>query len=558
MQRSLLATVVMALAAATVSAQSPDWTYEMISASGSELQMVLAPDGEPAVAYLTTVKRQTVLAFARKDPTTGEWKSVTLPVGQGRTIPSLSYGMLAGDPANPVLEPMLAYASLVDHVLMFARPESPDAPVVIDQNVWVPSLSVNPVTHYPAIAYCTAPDQTVLKLAQWDGSAWSTEIVASGENFRDYSLAFAFNGTPAIAWKSGDDSSANLLRFAWKDPVLGWCVQPVAADANSYSNQSVSLAFNPASGAPSIAYASGGFGAAYGPRFAFYDVTTQQWTSERFWTDNGSYLSMAYTPDGTPFISCQGVMYPPSLIVSHKTPFGWHHEPLGSYAADTSTAIGPDGTPSVAYVHYSGTELGLIFAKRSSLQFGAAVTILTPPTSRAEFNIGTPIEFLASASALTLGDCNNALVWTSNRDGVIGTGANFFTNTLSGGQHSITASAAYAGETPGMDSIGIYVLGNLRVWVTYAMQGRDLIVTVSLTDEFGNPAPGSSSAAWFDLYRNGKRAASYHYSANAEGQVVYRHNNAAAGTYTTVVTNASAIGLTWDGATQPNSFTVAR
>ena len=63
------------------------------------------------------------------------------------------------------------------------------------------------------------------------------------------------------------------------------------------------------------------------------------------------------------------------------------------------------------------------------------------PASGASFAWGTPIEFAGSASDVEAGDLGANLVWTSNIDGVIGSGASF-ERTLSCGAHQVTVSVA--------------------------------------------------------------------------------------------------------------------
>jgi len=231
MRMSLLAAVVMALAVVTAGAQSPDWTFEIVAegivGGGScNSDMVIAPDGAPAVAYGSTSGKSPIVVFVRKAPSTGQWNYVT--AGKGY-CPSLAYGMLAGDPANPVLEPMIAYIS-DKHVLTFARPEAGVGPVSLDSYALRPSLAIDPITEYPAIAFLTQPEgasPSVLKLARWTGSAWSIETIVSGESIWDVSLAFDFTGRPAIAWISGDETAGYFLDFARRDPIDWWSAEPV-------------------------------------------------------------------------------------------------------------------------------------------------------------------------------------------------------------------------------------------------------------------------------------------------------------------------------------------
>jgi len=77
-----------------------------------------------------------------------------------------------------------------------------------------------------------------------------------------------------------------------------------------------------------------------------------------------------------------------------------------------------------------------LLASRLSPSAGLTVAIQTP-VDRAEFEAGTLVHFVAEA---TDGGRNVStdVVWSSNLEGVIGSGASM-TKVLSGGVHTITA-----------------------------------------------------------------------------------------------------------------------
>src|SRR5262245_975057 len=66
---------------------------------------------------------------------------------------------------------------------------------------------------------------------------------------------------------------------------------------------------------------------------------------------------------------------------------------------------------------------------------------ISSPVSGSAFNYGAVILFSGTASDLEDGDLNSKLVWTSDRDGQIGTGGSF-QKTLSSGTRNITARAS--------------------------------------------------------------------------------------------------------------------
>ena len=93
--------------------------------------------------------------------------------------------------------------------------------------------------------------------------------------------------------------------------------------------------------------------------------------------------------------------------------------------------------------------------------------------------------------------------------------------------------------------------------ITYATEGgrnsdRHLLITVALEDDAGNPVGGASVS--IDVYRYSALYGSGTGTTGTDGTVTFKLTNAPSGTYTTTVTDVTATGLTWDGATPPNSY----
>src|SRR5205823_4446103 len=84
------------------------------------------------------------------------------------------------------------------------------------------------------------------------------------------------------------------------------------------------------------------------------------------------------------------------------------------------------------------------------------VVTITAPTATL-FADGKPITFTATAIDTIDGDRSSTIIWTSNRDGAIGTGASFTTSSLSIGVHTITASATDLANLAGMAQITLEV-----------------------------------------------------------------------------------------------------
>jgi hypothetical protein len=78
----------------------------------------------------------------------------------------------------------------------------------------------------------------------------------------------------------------------------------------------------------------------------------------------------------------------------------------------------------------------------------APTTTIASPASGTSVAGGTSLAFSGSATDTQDGNLNASLVWTSSRDGQIGTGASF-SRTLSVGSHVVTASVTDHGDSPG-------------------------------------------------------------------------------------------------------------
>lgn len=444
-------------------AQSQDWSFEMVAYDSYDPALAIAPDGNPSVTYTYRDSSGDYVMFAHWDSTANDWD--TLVVGEGRDG-SLSYGTLSSGTPDPVFdEPMVVYVSGRSRVLTFARPESSASPVDLDANAWSPCLVCDPDTRHPSISYWVARKETqrgVLNLASWDGSGWVVEEVASGEVYRDQSLAYDGNGDPAIAYISNlADSDGYVLKYARSTPGLGWEITEIA----SYPDDSyipliggVSLAFDPTTGHPSIAHAGRTDPYPGRARFAWFDG--QQWNFEPYNDLGGGYCSLVYSADGTPFISYLGDQI--ALSLARRTESGWVNEIVDpeEFPYETAIALDPaDGIPLIfyrkAYTYPSRVDL----AKRNSLDFSQPPEVtITDPADGSIFDSGTAIWFTATATDAEDGDLTANLQWESSIDGpfdpLTGSG---FSKILSDGVHTITASATDSNGKTGSDSVTITV-----------------------------------------------------------------------------------------------------
>lgn len=187
----------------------------------------------------------------------------------------------------------------------------------------------------------------------------------------------------------------------------------------------------------------------------------------------------------------------------------------------------------------------------------APVVTISSPLDGATPGSGTSISFADSASDTEGGDLTASLVWTSDKDGQIGTGGSFST-TLSDNNHTITATATDSGSESGSDSVSITV-GDPPVSattvsvtsVTYATDGgkngdKHLLITVALEDNLGNAVSGATVS--IDLSRNGAFYGAGAGTTGTGGTLTFMTKNAPSGCYTETL-NVTHPDLTWDSVT---------
>lgn len=158
-----------------------------------------------------------------------------------------------------------------------------------------------------------------------------------------------------------------------------------------------------------------------------------------------------------------------------------------------------------------------------------------------------------------------AIAWTSSIDGDIGSGDSFSSSTLSDGEHTITASVTDSGSKTGSASVNITV-GNPPATattvsvasITYDTAGgknqdKNLLITVALEDDLGDPVGGASVSMTLSLLDSSSSWTGTG-TTGGSGAVTFTLRNARSGSYTTTVNDVTAGGLTWDGVTPMNGF----
>lgn len=89
----------------------------------------------------------------------------------------------------------------------------------------------------------------------------------------------------------------------------------------------------------------------------------------------------------------------------------------------------------------------------------APTVVISSPTSGSSFSLGANVTFTGSANDAEQGNLSGSLSWSSNLQGVIGSGGSFGTTGLIAGTHTITASVTDAGGLSGQAQIFVTITG---------------------------------------------------------------------------------------------------
>ena len=237
------------------------------------------------------------------------------------------------------------------------------------------------------------------------------------------------------------------------------------------------------------------------------------------------------------------------------------------WISDLDGPIGSGGSPSAALS--DGTHVITASVIDSGDKTGTAsvnITVGTPnllptvtimgPNDGVSFDSGATVNFSGSASDPEDLNITASLIWTSDRDGEIGTGGNA-SMALSNGTHVITASVTDSDGDSDSASISV-TMGTAPTSVGVASiafgrhGGRNgtkhLLVIVAVDDNLGNPVEGASVSVTV----TGPKGGSGSGATLADGTVTFSLKNApicndpTTESYTTNVTNVTIAGLTWN------------
>jgi hypothetical protein len=260
-------------------------------------------------------------------------------------------------------------------------------------------------------------------------------------------------------------------------------------------------------------------------------------------TRNGGWGTMSGTSMASPHAA--GVA---SLTLAANP--GWSNLQVRQRLQQTAEDLGVSGRDT----HFG---YGLVRADT------AAATVAVAPTGMLSGVVRSSPDGSAVAGAVVSVDTGQSV--TTGSDGAYGiagvpTGGRSVMASATGFDAQTLAATISEGQTTAVD----FALNpkpatsKARIAsISYTAEGgsdgkRHVHATVTLVDGSGIAVGGASISA--DLRRGASKVASFTGTTGTDGKVTFTLKNAATGCYDTIVTNVTASGLTWDGATPTNSF----
>lgn len=129
----------------------------------------------------------------------------------------------------------------------------------------------------------------------------------------------------------------------------------------------------------------------------------------------------------------------------------------------------------------------------------APVVSIDAPANNASFVQGTAVTFRGTAGDAHDGAISSSIVWSSSRNGRLGTGATITTSTLFAGTHTITARVTDSGGLSDTSSIGITIVTpTVTIFLTATGRTVNGIHAADLTWQ-------RATASEVDVYRDGVR-----------------------------------------------------
>ena len=185
-------------------------------------------------------------------------------------------------------------------------------------------------------------------------------------------------------------------------------------------------------------------------------------------------------------------------------------ELLSAALINTARDLGTSGRDAIFGYGVVSANDALFYATSS-----ATVQISSPASGLILAN-GQSITFTGSAVDGGGGNVTPSLVWTSNIDGPIGTGASFSTSRLTPGAHTITASV-----TGGSASVNVRIMETTGPHGDFTLDTEACIICHSTHADTGgiNAASAGSSNAYCQSCHNGRRAKAVSTHSNLSSQV---------------------------------------
>ncbi len=207
----------------------------------------------------------------------------------------------------------------------------------------------------PAIAYRLTGVKAAIKLARRSGSAWTLEVVEAGAGARYNSLAFdPASGYPGVAY-SDDLDRDNMLdsaKFAFWNGA-SWQIEVIETGMVGYG-VFISLAYNPATGQPCVVHSRIRHACRTGPN---------SWQTEIL--DAGNYESLAFNSSGEALVSFGSSAGP--LRFARRTGGVWASEQVTADAPGWITHLALEPVTQVPAVSYHDSSTGLLkYARRNS------------------------------------------------------------------------------------------------------------------------------------------------------------------------------------------------
>jgi hypothetical protein len=316
---------------------------EFTSLDGSDRMLAYDHHGNPGLIYQD--QNDGSLDYARRVPGVG-WASVEIDPNGG-TQPSLAFDRYE--------RPAIAYRNTTSLRFAHFNGTTWQLQTADTSDAYEPALAFD-ILGRAAIAYGSlAPNYTLKYIRDTDGDfsfADETPVVVDSTMFTGFfqSLAFDPLNRPMIAHVERPGFFEDVLKFSVEEPGIGWVTTIVDTNPSPFAVLP-SVAIDPDSGYPAIAYGGG----AAGLRFAAWNGDEWDLTTIDPTPDAGSQVSLAFDPaDGHPAIS-----YEDRDTMTLK--FAWHNGSVWQ-TQTVETGILPiyqsslafndfgNGFPSIAYV----------------------------------------------------------------------------------------------------------------------------------------------------------------------------------------------------------------